>query len=341
MRFTLIVFLGVAVTALSNAEITISLAELSDSAVQRSKLDLRGSRPFHLKASIVETANPSSEFRAEVEEYWESPKKYKRTIKSPQFSQTLIVNGDAISETNTNNYFPIWLNHLVSNIFDPLPMLPALRQTTMMMEKPRNIRTGPTCADLRFKVDRWLICFDPEFGRVSSVTTKGSFTEFKEYKNFGSKRIARRITSRPEPGITIEARITELNELGRPNQGMFAVQLATPENDRIQSVKIDEDAFRELAINSTDIHWPPTRGGLATGQCAVYVSADRDGQVREVLPAGCDNPDLENPLREAVKKWVLRPATSNGKKIQVETLLSFMFHTDVSAENQPGVSSHM
>jgi hypothetical protein len=90
--------------------------------------------------------------------------------------------------------------------------------------------------------------------------------------------------------------------------------------ERLKSVKIDEDAFRKLAVGSTEINWHPMGGGRATGRCAVYASADRSGHIREVWPAGCDSTGLEEPLRDQVKKWQLTPAVSDGAPVQVEAL---------------------
>jgi hypothetical protein len=57
----------------------VSLGDVAESAVRQSKLTLPGSESFHLKAEIVETTNPSSEYQAKVEEYWISPEKWRRT----------------------------------------------------------------------------------------------------------------------------------------------------------------------------------------------------------------------------------------------------------------------
>jgi hypothetical protein len=98
---------------------TMPLADVAQHAVDQSKLTSPGSTPFHLKAEIVETTNPNSDHKGEVEEYWVSPEKWRRTISSPGFSQTLIVNGDQVSEEDKGDYFPWWLNDLVTAIFDP------------------------------------------------------------------------------------------------------------------------------------------------------------------------------------------------------------------------------
>lgn len=50
-----------------------------------------GSVPFHIKAVITEGRN--TEPIGHVEMYWVAPNKWRRTIESDDFSQTLVVNG--------------------------------------------------------------------------------------------------------------------------------------------------------------------------------------------------------------------------------------------------------
>jgi hypothetical protein len=299
--------------------------------MQASSLTLPDSKPFHLRSTIAESGEPGSDYQAKIEEYWVSPTKWRRTIDSPDFSQILVVNGDAVYEKNTGDYFPHWLNAFVTALFDPLPMLEVLRKTNSSIPKPGGSENSTTCADLHAKVDRWVLCFEGSHGLLSSVFTKGYAAEFKEYKNFAGKRVARLIVNDPEPGTKLEARIIELVELTQPDEQMFAVQQPTPPAERLSSARVDEDTFRSLVVGSTEIDWPTVGEGLTTGGCAVYVSADRTGGIREAWPAGCDNAGLQDPLREAVKKWHLKPAISNGVPMQVEALLGFTFRSGLES----------
>jgi hypothetical protein len=306
---------------------TLSLGDAAERALQQSKLTLPGSKPFHLQAVIRETTVPNSDYQAKIDEYWISPTKWKRTIESRDFSQTLVVNGDADSEKNTGDYFPFWLKDLVTAMLDPLPMLNVLKQSNVQVANSQGSEKSRTCADLYSGVDRWVICFQGSHGLLASVITKGYSAEFKDFKKFGEKRVPRRITIDPEPGTNLEAHITELTELTQPDEQMFVVSQSTPIKERIKSLKIDEDVLRKLSLDSTEIVWPPIGEGLTTGGCAVYVSADRAGHIREAWPAGCDSASLQDPLRDAVKKWRLKPAISDGAPVQVEALLGFTFHT--------------
>jgi hypothetical protein len=307
----------------------ISLADAAQRAFQASSLTSSDGKPFHLRATIAESGDSDSDYQAKIEEYWVSPTKWRRTIASPDFSQTLVVNGDAVYEKNTGDYFPHWLNAFVTALFDPLPMLDVLKKTNSSIPEPRGSENSTTCGDLHARVDRWVICFEGSHGLLSSVFTKGYAAEFKEYKSFGGKRVARLIINDPEPGTKLEARITELVELTQPDEQAFAVQQPTPPAERIKSVRLDEDTLRKLVVGSTEIAWSTVGEGLTAGGCAVYVSADRAGTIREAWPEGCDNAGLEDLLRDAVKKWHLKPAISDGVPVQVEALLGFTFHTTI------------
>jgi len=308
---------------------TLSVGDAAERALQQSKLTLPGSKPFHLQAVIRETTGSNSDYQAKIEEYWVSPTEWKRTIESQEFSQTLVVNGDAVSEQDKGDYFPYWLKNFVTAMMDPLPMMSALKQSNVQIRKLQGSEQSTTCADLHARVDRWVICFEGSHGLLASVFTKGYSAEFKDFKKFGEKRVARRISTDPEPGTKLEARITELTELTQPDEQMFVVSQPTPPKDQIKSIRIDEDLLRKLALGSTEINWPPVGDGLTTGGCAVYVSADRAGHIREAWPEGCDSASLQDPLREAVKKWRLKPAISDGAPVQVEALLGFTFRTAV------------
>src|SRR5215471_345028 len=303
------------------------LADLADQALRQSQPTYPGSRPFQLEAHIVETTNPQSAYRAKIEEFWVSPGKYRRVIEAPEFAQTLVVNGEQVYEKNTGDYYPWWLHELVTAIFDPLsPMGEALARSTAEIPKPGAAGAQGTCSDVRMRTDRWVVCFDSR-GLLQSVFMKGYGVEFKDYKKFLSKQVARTIESDPEPGTHLEVKIDSLAELASPDESMFAVKESSPAAERIRTVRIDEELVRKMATGSTEIDSPSTGEGRTTGGCAVYISADRQGRVREAWPGGCDNAGLEDPLRDQVKRWKLKPAVVGGLPVQINSLVTFTFHS--------------
>jgi len=180
------------------------------------------------------------------------------------------------------------------------------------------------------------VCFDGS-GRLESVFSKGYFAEFREYQKFSSKQVARRVVTEPEYKSEIESAITVLDPLSQSQEdlkdaageSLFEVKTPTPAAERIQIVRVDEDAIRSLVIGSTDIAWPTVVGGQDSGGCGAFISADRSGNVREESPAGCDNPGLDQTLHEALLKWKLKQAVVDGIPVQVTALMGFPFKLHV------------
>jgi len=287
---------ALAISAFADDGEKAPLGEIADRAVQQSKLTLPGSRPFHLTAEVIETTNLDSDYKAKIEQHWCSPEKWRRTIESPEFSQTLVVNGDRVSEKDTGDYFPWWLNDLLTAMTDPLPMLDTLKQINMQITKPNGSERSITCADLRRTYDLGVFCFEGSHGLLTTANTRGYQAELKNFKDFGSKRIARTLAITPESGTTIQATITELTELSEPDDRMFAIERPTSLQERIGRITVDEDAIRKLSTTGTAVEWPTVGEGLTKGRCSVFVSVDRTGRMREVWPAGCDNPGLQDPI---------------------------------------------
>ena len=305
-------------------------------AIQHSALTLPGSKPFHLKAEIIESTNPDSGYKGKFEEYWVSPEKWRRTIESPEFSQTKVVNGDKVFEHDTGDYFPWWLNNLITVMLDPWPGFVMPDHINKQAGSKLNPQISSVCTRTKIGNDQWAFCIEPRRMLLTNAfDISGGFVgDFKNFADFGRKQVARQINMDPEPGTTIQATITQLTELREPDETLFAIEKSTPPEGRINSLRISEETLRGLSLTSTEIEWPAVEGGLLTGGCALYVSADRSGHMREVWPGGCDNNELVTPLREIVRKWRLKTATVNGAPVQVEARLTFPVKTTLKSKSK-------
>jgi hypothetical protein len=242
---------------------------------------------------------------------------------------------------DVGDYYPYWLSNFVTAVFEllPAPMVDLLKKSTSPMPSAGSGNNSTSCVSFAARVDRWVICFENDHGVFESIFTKGSGASYKDYKKFGNKWVARSVVDNPNPGTTVEARITELTDLTQPDEQMFQVQQPTPQDQRIKSVRIDEDMLLKMSLGSTEIKWPTVGEGLLKGGCGVYVSADRFGQVREAIPEGCDNAALEEPLHDAVMTWRLKPAVADGVPVQVEALLGTPFQTTLDpAKSLPNLT---
>ena len=306
-------------------------ADLPKHAVEKSQLTLPGSQPFHLKAEIVEATNLENDsYKATIEEYWLSPDKFRRTVKSEKFSETLVVNGDKTQEESSGEYYPNWLRNLVTAIFDPGAQL----QGVDLTKSSDNPVYGGSEFCRRFSTRAGIppvgnnvfssFCFQGD--KLSSIGRPGYHSEYKDYKKFGAKEVARRVREYIEPGTELEAKITELTELTNADESLFEVQHP---GHPLQTVVVSEETLRRLANSALDLQWPPVKGGKTEGVLSVFVCLDRDGQVRETYDLNSDHPDMSEAARSQLAMLKFKPADFRGDRVQIEGILTFAYKTRI------------
>lgn len=310
-----------------------NVGEGVEQAAKRSQLTLPGSKPFHLKATIAELDSPDSDYKAEVEMYWVAPDRWRRILKSPDFSQTMVIDGEKVFEQNQGDYFPWWLNDFVTAMFQlapeqirqlktPLPDLEAMQKEFSKKLPPGlaglRMDTGTQC--VRGQEDAGIapvhntiftnVCFQNP-GSLQSVISPGFVANFSDFQNFGGKSIARKISMEPEPGTKIEARVTELSELNHPDPALFVAQSAEGQ-EHIVRASISESAARAALQSNPQIEWLPVRDGKTSGTLSIFISIDREGHVRETRPLNSDNLFPQDHARKEVSQWTFKPFLLNG-----------------------------
>jgi hypothetical protein len=321
-------------------ETPIPLGDALDRALTRGSLVSKEVKPFHIKVHVIESTNPGSDYRAEIEEFWVSDGEWRRSIDSPEFKQIIVVNDAQVNERDTGEYYPLWLQHIATALFNPVPdrdVWNRLGAQITQISLPNGQRSD-ACARQKFKVGSSTVqndafsnvCFDGD-GLLKFVSALGYGMEFHDYKKFGKVRIAHSLREDPEPGTTIISTITLLEELKRIDQPMFSVVSSTPMEKRIQSVIVPQDLIEAAVISGTPISWPPVQSGNTRGLLTMYVSVDRLGNIREVYPLNSDNAGLQDAARDQLLKWKLKPLTLKGITVQGEAALSFKFETRLAS----------
>ena len=316
----------------------IPISDLPTHAIEVSQITLPGSRPFHLKAKVVEATNQKNDnYTAEIEEYWAAPNKWRRTVKSSDFSQTIVVNGEKVNEQLEGNYYPHWLRTIVNAIFE----LGAPLRGLDIFKSSDNPMIGGTEFCRRFAIRAGIppignnvfstYCFENDL--LKSIGTPGYEAEYKDYKKFAGKQVARKIREYIEPGTELEATIYELSELGAPDESLFAIQQS---NDRLETAIASEQTVLGLSLDAPPLQWPLIQGGKNSGVLSIYVCVDREGQVREIYGLNSDHPIMTDAAREQVMKWRFKPASNGGVSVQLETILTFAYETRIAPASEGG-----
>lgn len=299
----------------------------SQPAVVQATLIAPGSSPFHLKATITEGRDPTPVGHVEI--FWAAPDKWKRTIQSEDFSQTLVVNGDKILEEDSSSYFPLGLQTLVTAIVDPKPILEAVRPGDRVMTKANGLAN-----ESGVRVYGRIAMRSPN-GLSELVGASGHSVDFRDYQEFEGKRVARLLVNGVGVGEFLTAQVTELKKVKNHDDSLFQVTHPTPKEEQIQTARLPENEFQSLVLESHEIIWPQVLDGATTGMATFYVSVDRSGKVREVLPLRTANERSNDSARRQLMKWKFKPAMKDGVPIQAESILNFDLNTRAWGPSSP------
>jgi hypothetical protein len=207
-----------------------------DRALQKSSLTFNG-KPFH---AVMNIGEPGTEYSGRIEVWWVEKSKYRLILSSPKFNQEKIVNGDRISEKNEGDYYPRWLENFVLAILDPLPIAKNFRGRGGVLTVGPQITNSCLRRDDRpggitDQLTWGIVCFSGSEPHLSSVLTMNVSIEFKDWKGFEKKQIARTYETDVLDYKPVTGHLTTLEEIKQPNEAEFLVNAETPKEQRIST----------------------------------------------------------------------------------------------------------
>jgi TonB family protein len=312
--------------------------------VSRSTLAEPQGKPFYLRAKVLNVKEHDWEYNAEAEEYWVSPTKWRRTIRSKGFSQTLIVNGDQRFEQNTGDYFPPDVERQIVSLVDPIPVnvLQAFEKLSMGIQEPDG-KPGQCFADQYFEDQngervRAAVALDSRTGLLNYLWFPGwSVGVFADYRSFHHKLVAWKTKDNPA-----NAEVEDLKDLEHPDESLFAIKDGTPPSEQIRTVLVSGTEYKKQLSDAAELKWPAVSGPPDSGTVKVKIVIDRNGHVREARSYVASNSELKDWTVEQVKGWKFKPYLVDGAAVQVETTLDIDFKTELKsgAPSLPAASSH-
>jgi hypothetical protein len=319
---------------------TVPLGDAVDKALAKGSLTYGDAHPFHIRVSITEPENPQSPYQGTIEEWWMSSNQWRREVTDKDgLHQTIVMAGGSKTEKDEGDYFPLWLRSFQTAILDPIPApaswkvsgavieqitLPDGRHSDASVRAKSKIGTGDRATDAFSNIS-----FDSE-GRLSFFGSPRYGMEFHDYKAFGKKQIARKYVHDPEPGTSIVGQVVVLEDEAKFSGSTDLFAPLPGNDDRFQTAMLNSQQAENFTEANPPIAWPTVRSGNVHGHLAMYISADAQGNVREAWPLNSDNAGLEDPAREQVRTWKVKPAVdASGKRVQVDGGLGFVFDTKI------------
>lgn len=332
------------VLALAGAKLAITAAaqaphdDFHDAVLRAAKLSTLaepGAPPFHLKLTAQDNTMKKAEYNAEVEIWWAAPDKWRRTVKSPTFTQLAIQNGGHYYESNSAaDYLPYWLEELIRGSVDPIPV-DALASVPAEEDRPGcgNWEVAHGSGDEAFSTYATM-CFNPD-GTALRIFAEPVGLELSDYKEFGNKRIAWQLKVSPGGRSEVTALVSVLEPLekeehsgsGAPIPDLFDAPADTGFASRIRFLSVPESAL--IPADSPErppLSWPSSYTFPISGVIAVRVQIDRAGNVREFPSAISKNQAINAGAIAQIKDWKFKPYLVDGSPVEVLTTLHVPFH---------------
>src|SRR5205823_4200650 len=162
-------------------------------------------------------------------------------------------------------------------------------------------------------------------GLTEIVGVPGHSVTFSDYREFMNRRVAGLVTVKIDQGDSLQARLTDLEELKDVDDKLFEIATPSPKKNPLQSVVLSQEELGRQALQPMEIIWPQVLDGKTTGETSYYVSIDRTGQVRETLPLSVAIERADDSARRQMMHWKFEPFLKGGIPVQAEGVVDLHF----------------
>jgi hypothetical protein len=302
-------------------------------ALEKSTLDQPGAKPFHLRASFAPSFDryKGSHRTGEIEIWWQSPNHWRRELRSPEFHQIAIVDGDHQWQKNDGEYFPDWLRQLATAIVRPVPLSMDVLLKRINTAEVRhlmnqtNFNWDPTTGlgDEQANGKGYLALND-RTGLLLYAGGPGFSGGYQDFKDFHGRMIAWKVNS---GSVEVTATLSVLEDLGTTPNGFFEANASGGDSELIETVVLSEDELRMSLLSSKPFTWPPVTDGPLEGGAGTEIVLDRTGKIREMEIPIVENPALRDAAGEGFRSMQFKPVLRNGVPVQATGRLTVHFKT--------------
>jgi hypothetical protein len=283
-------------------------------------------KPFH---ALLEIGTPGSVYSGSVEVWWTNQQTYKLVIKSPEFSEAIIVHGDREQVKTDGGYYPRWLQNFVDALVDPLPMAANFRGRIVSIfsfGRDPEVRFASVSRDDRINgitdpMTVGSVSFAGPDMLLNSTTMFNSSMHFADWEGFEGKQIARTYETNILDHQKLAGRLTILEKLKKWDPSFFKIDAESPAGESISTAFIPTAQEEGLLEKAPQLEWPSVREGRTDGYMIVFVRTDKTGQVREAAEYSSHNPAVEKFGMEHALDYKFKPLIIDGKAVQFETPL--------------------
>jgi hypothetical protein len=314
-------------------------------AVERSTLNQAGTKPFHLKAVLAPSLDRDrgSNRTGEVEIWWVSPTQWRQEVRSPEFHQVAIVNGQREWQKNEGDYFPEWLREICVALIAPVPSLDQVLRVVKEAEVRKLMGKtyfSWTLMSTDGNVEKGIgagLAVTDKTGLLFYGNGLGWGGLYEGYRSFHGRTVARTVKA-ASPEVT--AKVTVLEDLRDAPPDFFDASASGGDPLLLRTVVVEEKALRINLLPREPATWPALQDGPLEGAITAAIVVDRMGNVRELGSVLSDNPGLSETAGKTIGSMHFSPYLQNGVPVQVVSRITMPFKTVRPPGTQTFDSAH-
>ncbi|WP_263358289.1 energy transducer TonB [Acidicapsa ligni] len=313
------------------------MSGIANKAVGKSTLDQPGTHPFHLKATYAPSLerDKASNRTGEIEIWWQSPTKWRREVRSPEFHQIAIVDGQKEWQKNDGNYFPEWLRELSEAMIRPVPIPADALSKRIKTAEVHHVFTQtniewqaistPLSTPPNEQIDgKGYLALSDKTGLLLYTGGPGFNGLYHDFKDFHGRMIAYTVAA---GYVEVTAKISVLEDLAATPEDYFNATAPGGDGEPIQTVVLDESNLRKNLLPGKSFDWPALQDGPLEGVVWTEVVVDRTGTIREMIPPIADNPGVKEAAEQTFRSMQFSPILRDGIPVQAMGRLSLRFKT--------------
>jgi len=309
------------------AELPNDPKSLLDLLVQNNGLDTTGAQAWHLKLAYDHfDSDGDNDSSGTYEEFFASPKKYKRVYSSDNFTQTAFATERGLYLSGSQKWPGLTETQVRDEVIAPLHRSSALPSKSKLEKLEWSVGgTKLSCVVAR-RTDAILpygfpkYCFGPDIPAVHYTQGHGADeTTYNKISRFGGRYVAAdvKITHAGKPYLNIT--LVALEEIPAIKDADFS-----PTADAFalgDSIELPSAELVDYIVKEPNIEYH----GSARGNGRVELIIGKDGHV--LSAAGLEGPpELQKAAVAAFRKIEIRPFLVLGQPVEVKTTWSFEVH---------------
>lgn len=267
------------------------------------------------------------------EEFWESPKLYKRTFSSSSFTWTEYGTSKGLYRKGEASYVPYPLNMMDTVLLNPIPpafvvssMNPLLRQQksgeaelqcVMLMPKSVPVTNVPLAVFPTF-------CFGENRPLLRIATQNGGHqVMFNSVLLFHDHFVAKDAVVETKGKLALKVRLEEIEALTDTPLSDFV----PPPDAVLVPPSVPGAVMSGMLLSEVKPVYPPIDKTIrASGIVILNATIGRDGTVKDVQVMVAPDRSMADAAMDAVRRWRYKPYLLNGEPVEVETQVTVTFN---------------